>query len=235
MRNKFTEPQVRKFWNSVAGIYDDENAKFDYAHTQRFYQAIEFMSLRKGERLLNVWSRTGEAIQYLRKSFPGIKIDNIELSDKFVEKAKKAVPMEKFIRGTLHKFPFRDNTFDCVMSLETLEHTAEPEKFLGEIYRVLKPGKKLVMSLPPATVEYTSVIADFFHIGHGEGPHKFLSSWSVKKMLRKAGFRVLKHKGTVLVPVGPKFLKKFGYWLEPFVQGTIFAELGIRQFYVAKK
>jgi len=235
MRNKFSEAQVRVFWNSVAGIYDNENEKFSYTHTQRFVEAMKHMRLKKGDSLLNVWSRTGEAIVYLRKKFPGISISNIELSDRFVELAEKNYPDEKFIRGSLHRFPFADSSFDCVLSLETLEHVAEPEKFLGEIFRVLKPGKMLVMSLPPAAVEYTSVVANMFRIGHGEGPHKFLSSWTVKKLLRKAGFQLLLHRGTVLVPVGPEFLKRLGFWLEPKIQNTIISELGIRQFYVARK
>jgi SAM-dependent methyltransferase len=36
--------------------------------------------------------------------------------------------------------PFADGTFDLVTSFMVMEHVAEPTRFLGEIFRVLKPG-----------------------------------------------------------------------------------------------
>ncbi|MBI3255355.1 MAG: methyltransferase domain-containing protein [Candidatus Andersenbacteria bacterium] len=44
--------------------------------------------------------------------------------------------------------PVGDASFDTVLSAEVLEHVPDPEKALREMYRVLKPGGKLVMSIP---------------------------------------------------------------------------------------
>ena len=41
--------------------------------------------------------------------------------------------------------PFDDNSFDLVWSLESGEHMPDKQKFLGECYRVLKPGGKLIL------------------------------------------------------------------------------------------
>jgi len=233
--NKFNMEDVRKFWNSVAEKYDSENKGFSYTHTQRFNESIKHMDLKQGMKLLNIWSRTGEAIPYLRRKFKNIEITNLEISDSMVKISKQRFPNEKFINSSLHKFPLKDKTFDCVLSLETLEHVPKPLLFLKETHRVLKPGKKLIMSLPPATAEYTSIIADAFRIGHGEGPHKFLPSKKVKQMLNITGFKLLLHKGTVLVPVGPKFLKKAGFKIENHIQNSFIKEFGIRQFYICEK
>jgi SAM-dependent methyltransferase len=43
---------------------------------------------------------------------------------------------------------FEANTFDAVFLLEVLEHVQEPQSALSEIYRILKPGGKIVMSTP---------------------------------------------------------------------------------------
>jgi hypothetical protein len=43
------------------------------------------------------------------------------------------------------------------------------------------------------------------------------------------------HEGTVLLPVGPPFLKQFAEKIIRSTQGTFIAELGIRQFYVCIK
>jgi DNA-directed RNA polymerase subunit N (RpoN/RPB10) len=57
----------------------------------------------------------------------------------------------------------------------------------------------------------------------------------VKEMLRLTGWKLLLHKGTLLVPVGPAWLKRIGENILERTQGTILAELGIRQFYCCKK
>lgn len=44
------------------------------------------------------------------------------------------------------KLPFRDNTYDIVISNQVLEHSLYPVKFIKEIYRILKPGGYAVIS-----------------------------------------------------------------------------------------
>src|SRR5436190_14960421 len=46
------------------------------------------------------------------------------------------------------KIPFPDGEFDYVFSTEVMEHVPEPKDFLNEIYRVLKPGGVLIMTVP---------------------------------------------------------------------------------------
>lgn len=47
-----------------------------------------------------------------------------------------------------HEIPFDDGYFDCVLCLETLEHDDYPHKTLAEIYRVLRHGGLLVVTVP---------------------------------------------------------------------------------------
>ena len=48
---------------------------------------------------------------------------------------------------------FGDATVDLVVSFETVEHLREPERFLGEIRRVLKRGGRFVCSVPNMWVD----------------------------------------------------------------------------------
>lgn len=53
-----------------------------------------------------------------------------------------------FLAGSGDAIPLEDNSVDCVVSFETLEHHDKHEEMLSEIQRVLRPGGILVMSTP---------------------------------------------------------------------------------------
>src|SRR5437868_3030192 len=55
--------------------------------------------------------------------------------------------------GSGHAIPFRDETFDVVLCLETLEHIEDPPSLGREIMRVLKRGG-MCMVMTPARVRY---------------------------------------------------------------------------------
>ena len=51
-------------------------------------------------------------------------------------------------QGSGYCLPFADNTFDAVICSEVLEHVPVVDKVLKEINRVLRPGGRLVISVP---------------------------------------------------------------------------------------
>ncbi|MDD5032967.1 MAG: methyltransferase domain-containing protein [Candidatus Pacebacteria bacterium] len=235
MKNNFTIDEVRKFWDGVGDEYDEINGRIGKTHHQRFREASKYLNSLAGQKILNVWSRTGEAIPYIRQICPDAEIFNLEVSNEFIKKAKEKFPKENFEETNLDKFPFEKDSFDYVISLETLEHAPLPLEFLKECRRTLKPEGILIMSLPPKTAELPLRLYELFFKNHGEGPHNFLSSKTVKKMIRDAGMELITHRGTLLVPAGPEWLKNFGEKIIEKCQNTPLKEMGIRQFYISKK
>lgn len=45
--------------------------------------------------------------------------------------------------------PFEDESFDSIFCIDVVEHLPTPEKFLGDFYRLLKPGGLLLLSFGP--------------------------------------------------------------------------------------
>ena len=46
------------------------------------------------------------------------------------------------------QLPFKDNSFDCIISSEVIEHVEKPDNFIAELFRCVKPGGSLIITTP---------------------------------------------------------------------------------------
>jgi SAM-dependent methyltransferase len=235
-RNGWLDRDVEAHWDRVASVYVAENNKVKSAHDQRFYESMNHLQLTASPRVLNITSRDAEADDFIKKVNPNAVVVHAEISSGLIAEAARLRPDAKQVKiETYSTLPFDDNSFDRILSLETLEHAADPIAFLMELARVSTADARMVLSCPPATSEVPYRIYTALFGGHGEGPHRFLPSSEVKAMLHKTGWKLLLHKGTVLLPVGPQLIQQFGERLINAFQGSLLSEMGIRQFYVCEK
>lgn len=81
--------------------------------------------------------------------------------------------------------PFIDSTFDSVICNQVLEHVFNPNTFLTEINRVLKPGGKFLLTVPFVWDEH-------------EQPNDYArySSYGLKFLLEKHSFEVIEFRKT---------------------------------------
>lgn len=234
--NLWKDSDVEAFWDSVASIYVQENERVKDTHDQRFRATIQSLELKDGQKVLNITSRDGEATDYILKENQNCEVINAEISAGLMNLAGEIRPgiRQKKIE-TYSSLPFGDGEFERVLSLETLEHVAEPLEFLKELYRVSSDEAVLVLTCPPATSEIPYRIYTMLFGGHGEGPHRFPPSRRVKQMFTLTGWNLFLQRGTVLFPVGPAWFKQWGERLIERYQKTFISELGIRQIYVCNK
>ncbi|HEX5031911.1 MAG TPA: class I SAM-dependent methyltransferase [Candidatus Eisenbacteria bacterium] len=61
-------------------------------------------------------------------------------------------------RADVGRLPFRDESFDLIISMSVLEHLEDPPAVFRELGRVLRPGGKLVVQTPNR-FDYVSLIA----------------------------------------------------------------------------
>ena len=232
----FAPHEVEAFWSTVAsGEYEKANERVHDTHVQRFDISIPRLEIARQGRLLNVWSRQGEAIPYIRARFPDIDLENAEVSGVMLDQARQRFPLERFRQTDLQTLEYPDAYFDAVLSLEMLEHSPSPRRILREFHRVLKPGGQLVLTCPTAVAEVHLWIADHLMGNHGEGPHRFPSTRLVKKMLREAGMRLVGHRSTLFIPEELGVIHRLDPLLEKLFQWFPASEFGIRQLYEARK
>jgi ubiquinone/menaquinone biosynthesis C-methylase UbiE len=233
--NRFTIGQVQDFWDGVIDVYDRANEKIGHGHTQRFVRGLAYFQGGRDARILNIWARTGEAVPHLRARFPQGRRVHCEVSPAMIAVARERYPGEDFRQTDLARLELDSESFDAALSLETLEHCPDPFRFLCELHRVIRPGGELVLSCPSRTAEPMLRVYEKLFENHGEGPHRFLWSYEVKRMLQAAGFQLIEHRGTLFLPIGPSRLSRLDDLLAAVVGRTPLGELGIRQFYYCRK
>jgi ubiquinone/menaquinone biosynthesis C-methylase UbiE len=76
-------------------------------------------------------------------------LDNVVGLDILMRKLRYARKYDKpLINGSIFNLPFKENSFDCVICSEVIEHIPADESTFAEISRVLKPGGRLILGTP---------------------------------------------------------------------------------------
>lgn len=60
-----------------------------------------------------------------------------------------------FVEAKVPPLPFADASFDYVVSFQVIEHIRNDKAFVDEVYRVLKPGGKFIVSTPNKPMSLT--------------------------------------------------------------------------------
>lgn len=108
------------------------------------------LNLIEGEKILDVGCGVGTfAYQISKKAKHVIGIDLLPTSIEIAKDFFQSDNLE-FKVADLFEERFPDNSFDCILFLETIEHVDSPVAFLKEFHRILKPNGCLIVSTPNA-------------------------------------------------------------------------------------
>jgi SAM-dependent methyltransferase len=86
--------------------------------------------------------------------------------------------------GSATDLPFSDKKFNLVLHCEVLEHIEDDRKVLSELFRVLQPGGRLIISVPVPPAP----IYDAEHVREG------YTLAEISQLLQQAGFITLRHQ-----------------------------------------
>lgn len=100
-----------------------------------------------GKKVLDVGSGNGYVLS--KYAAEGAEVFGIDITQAGIDLCKKRFEYLQingnFQVADAQDIPFPDNTFDCVCSMGVLHHVPDTQKALDEIYRVLKPGGRLIV------------------------------------------------------------------------------------------
>lgn len=117
-----------------------------YEHLHRYAIACDYAN---GKTVLDI--ATGEGYGSCLLARKAKRVVGVDISEESIAHAREKYAGYKnldFVRGSCTDIPFERETFDMVVSFETIEHLAEHDKMLEEIKRVLKKDGLLIISSP---------------------------------------------------------------------------------------
>jgi len=143
---------VQSVFSSIASKYDKLNTILTLNIDQLWRKkAVKLCNIKDNDKILDLCCGTGKMVELECRSVGGntevVGLDfNREMLDVGYKNLNKSLNNYKFslMQGDAMELPFGDSTFNCITIAFGLRNVPNKRKSISEMYRVLKPGGKVV-------------------------------------------------------------------------------------------
>ena len=118
-------------------------------------EIVKLLNLKPDQYLLDVGGGTGRVTILFREFCENLVV--ADSAHKMLQKAKSK--NLDCAQSHSEKLPFNDETFDRVIIVDAFHHVLNQRQTLGEMWRVLKAGGKMVIEEPDIKNFYVKLIA----------------------------------------------------------------------------
>ena len=140
-----SKTQVEQFYDEMVQVYDPPMTRRHYLEDDRYGNVVARVAEGgPGQKILDTACGNGWLASLYKADH---EVTGLDIADANLRR------IEAFgIRAIKHDLdqplPFEGGTFDTVVCSEILEHIFRPDLLLREIYRVLKPGGRVILTVP---------------------------------------------------------------------------------------
>lgn len=144
--------------NSIDSADYDERAFYSAIPVQRYWQ-------RRRHRIITFWARGARRVldAGCGSSIIIQSLNNAVGMDPNFGKLRflrrRGIPL---LRGSAFALPFRNDSFDCVISSQVIEHVRCDEVLFNELWRVLEPGGALIIGTPDYSTRSWRIIEPLY-------------------------------------------------------------------------
>lgn len=185
-------------YDLAASGYDKKEG---YLNSFEKGKVVEILGSLKDKKVLDVGAGTGRLS--LDLSSAGAKVTALDVSEEMLKVLKRKNVRIETVVGDAESLPFEDNSFDVVTAAFLIVHLKDTASFFDEVYRVLKPGGKFLVTNinqkePPEVQTKTVVIKIESYYHRPE---------SVREKLEELAFSI-EHE---------EFVKENGVWVNQII------------------
>jgi ubiquinone/menaquinone biosynthesis C-methylase UbiE len=185
-----TSHEAYDIWHSVVSETAEHDCPGPWHEAAR-----EYLGVVRGRRVLEIGCGRGSFAREVSSRVPSLLVA-CDYSPTAVLMARDSAPQLAFVVADIQRLPFRQDAFDVVISLETIEHVPEPKRGVAELGRVLTLGGTLLLTTP----NYLGIMglfrgykrltgAPFTEVG--QPINKFVMLPRTTKWVRDAGLKVV--------------------------------------------
>ncbi|MDP1661758.1 MAG: bifunctional demethylmenaquinone methyltransferase/2-methoxy-6-polyprenyl-1,4-benzoquinol methylase UbiE [Phycisphaerales bacterium] len=147
------QERVRRMFAAIAGSYDVNNRVHSFGLDQRWRRfTVRKAAVQPTDHVLDVACGTGDLSRLFADS-GAARVTGLDYTEEMLAVAREKRGQSvggvarniEYIRGDAQALPFVGASFDVVSIAFGIRNVQDPAKAVGEFYRVLKPGGRLVV------------------------------------------------------------------------------------------
>ena len=108
----------------------------------RVQTVLSFLGDLKGKKILDIGCGKGRFLKVLKNRFPGGYYYGLDISEEMLKSCPQGIETSV---GSMLSIQYPNDYFDCVYSVEALEHAVNVENAIREMARILKPRGKIII------------------------------------------------------------------------------------------